>query len=90
MLQELRTWGSRRLIRIPKRKSRLPHLGQRRNSDPCFWHAPIPSPQPAQSHSREDECRQQVQGLKVDRGQQQQPQGTISMQALEKKVAKTE
>lgn len=39
-------------------------------------------------HSREDERREQVQGFKVERGQQQQPQGTISQQTLCKKTSK--
>lgn len=54
-----------------------------------------PAPSTSQSlhhflspHSREDERREQVQGFKVERGQQQQPQGTISQQTLCKKTSK--
>lgn len=42
---------------------------------------------PVLSHSREDERRQQVQGVQVDRRQKQQPQGAVSKQALRENTA---
>lgn len=57
--------------------------GRRQNGDPCSQHIPNPAPLPV-THSREDERREQVQGFEVERGQQQQPQGTVSQQTLGK------
>lgn len=60
--------------------------GRRQNSDPHSRHILIPSLHPAPSYSRKDERGEQVQGIKVDGRQKQQPQGTISKQALQEDI----
>lgn len=47
VLQVLRTWGSRRLIRAPKRKSLPPHLGAERMEQ---WPSPPVCPLPSPHH----------------------------------------